>query len=106
MLDCQALGSHGRGMAAGAERVVAVALDRPRGQVLCQVFHEEVHPVSDPRVLCAAAAGARDTRAGTPGHAHHMALETAAVRWGGELITSVAPEFGADYRTWRARFGL
>ena len=98
-------------MSRGRARQVAVALDRPVEHVICQVFHEEVHPVTDPAVLAHAGAGdhgygSRDTREGSRGFALHQLLEFAAVETGQAIIDARAPKLRAAYARWRARFGV
>ncbi len=107
VLDCPALGSRARGMGLdrGADhlRVVAASLHGPWQQVLCRIFHEEVHPVSDPAAWApfAAAGQARDTRAGTAGHRVHVAVERAAVELGAQVVAEHAPELMGAYCEWR-----
>jgi hypothetical protein len=104
--DCRALGLAGRGASTTEGRAVAVSLAAPVEHIVCQVLHEEVHAITDPAVLGGAGAHARDTRAGSPGHAIHHALEEAAIEVGGALIDARAPAWSAAYDRWRARFSL
>ena len=106
LLDCPSLAagdwSLGRATWDGGGRVCAVSLAPPREHVLCQVLHEEVHPVTDP----GEAAAGQDTRPGTAGHAGHRARELRAVEVGQELVDARAPELAAAYAAWRARYGV
>lgn len=105
VLDVPALGPHGRGLGLPRERVVAVSLAPPSDHVFCQVLHEEVHPITDPRVQAAwRGEKVRDTRAGSAGHALHAALERAALDEGADVIAACAPEFEDAYARWCARF--
>ncbi len=105
VLDVPALGPHGRGLGLPRERVVAVSLAPPSDHVFCQVLHEEVHPITDPRVQAAwRGEETRDTRAGSAGHALHAALEKAALDEGADVIAAEAPEFVEAYARWCARF--
>lgn len=106
VLDCPALGLAGRGGATPSERRVAVNLAAPVEHVLCQVLHEEVHPVTDPVVREGLPPVAQDTRAGSPGHATHAALEQAAIEVGEALILARAPSWAPAYARWRDRFGV
>ncbi len=47
----------------------------------------------------------RDTRAGTRGFAAHRHAEQRAVALGATVIAEAAPELGAAYAEWTARFG-
>lgn len=97
VLHAPALGPHGRGYPRHAQHRVAVSLAQPMEHVLCQIFHEEVHPVSD-RELPGLAG--RDTRAGAPGVQLHRRLEAHAVQRGAEVIAQAMPELLASYRRW------
>jgi len=109
VLDCPSLrsegGTHGRSTARAAGHVVAVALAAPLDQVLCQILHEEMHPVTDRALLAEFPPGARDTRVGADGFALHARIEKAAVDTGQRLIDAYAPELAAAYRHWRGRHG-
>lgn len=105
VLDCPALGEAGRATSAGGERIVAVSLATPAPHALLQVLHEEIHPVTDPVLAAAQDVRARDTRAGSPGHAVHRQLELAALEVGDALVAARAPELLDAYRAWRARCG-
>jgi hypothetical protein len=105
VLDCPALQLAGRGASDRHGRVVAVSLGAPVEHVLCQILHEEVHPVTDPIIRGTTPAATQDTRAGTPGHALHGALEHAAIEVGEALIEARAPEWSEAYARWRGRFG-
>ncbi|MCA9708564.1 MAG: hypothetical protein KDK70_22130 [Myxococcales bacterium] len=104
VLDCPALGPCGRGGATPHERRVAVSLAAPVEHLLCQIFHEEVHPVTDP-VVREGLPEIQDTRAGSAGHAVHAALEAAAIEVGEAVILARAPRWADAYARWRARFG-
>lgn len=103
LLHCPPLGPHARATSRGRERVVATNLLEPLDHVVCQIFHEETHAVSDPGVR---AAPLRDTRAGSPGHSAHMELEWAAVELGQRVLEAEAPALLAAYRQWRRRFRM
>lgn len=100
VIDCRALRRHGRAASLDGERVVAVSLGEAPEHILCQVLHEETHPISD---RLAGRATDRDTRPGTPGHATHRRLEWAAVALGQRVVDAVAPEWSAAYEAWVAR---
>ena len=87
-------------------RVVAVSLDEPDPHVLCQVLHEETHPVTDPAVYAANAGAARDTRLDEAGHALHLAAERAVVERDQALIEDEAAELLPAYAAWRERYGV
>lgn len=105
VLDCPALGRAGRGGGTPSERRVAVSLSAPVEHLLCQILHEEVHPVTDPAVLGGPVGAAQDTRRGSAGHATHAALEHAAIEVGEALILARAPQWAEAYARWRARWG-
>ncbi|MCX4239470.1 hypothetical protein [Paraliomyxa miuraensis] len=105
VLDCPALGLAGRGASDARGRVVAVSLAAPVEHLLCQIVHEEIHPVTDPIVRESSRITTQDTRAGTPGHALHGALEHAAIEVGEALIEARAPQWSGAYARWRGRFG-
>lgn len=88
--------TRGRGHSAGGERIVAVSLRVSPVRALLQVFHEEVHPVTDP-VVRETDSSERDSRS----RAEALALET-----GRALVASVVPELVDDYDAWQRRFDL
>lgn len=102
--DCRSLGPAGRAASTPTGRVVAVSLNEPIDHVLCQILHEEIHAITDPVVRATTGEQLRDTRAGTPGHAVHEALERAAIEVGDALVAARAPRFSAAYSRWRRRF--
>jgi len=102
VLDCPALGRHGRAGTTAGGRVVATSLGEPEEHVLCQVLHEEIHAITDPVVGSGAP---RDTRVGHPGFAQHAALELAAVEVGEALLAARAPTWLPAYARWRRRSG-
>lgn len=104
VLDCPALHLAGRGASDEHGHVVAVNLAAPIDHLLCQILHEQVHPVTDPVIRDTMSSTAQDTRVGTPGHALHAALEHAAVEVGEALILARAPEWSEAYARWRGRF--
>lgn len=104
VLDCPALGLAGRGANDQHGRIVAVNLAAPIDHLLCQILHEEIHPVTDPVIRETMPSTTQDTRAGAPGHALHAALEHAAIEVGEALIQARAPEWTAAYARWRGRF--
>jgi len=105
LLDCPALGGCGRGATVGGPRRVAVSLAEPAEHALWQALHEEMHPVTDPLVLAAAPAAARDTRPGAPGWGVHARLEQVAVAATEALLRERAPEHLPAFSRWRARVG-
>lgn len=105
VLDCPALGLAGRGGSDERGHLVAVSLAAPLEHLLCQILHEEVHVVTDPVVRAEGGSAAQDTRAGTPGHALHAALEHAAIEVGRAVIEARAPEWTQAYARWQSRFG-
>lgn len=104
VLDCPALGLAGRGASDEHGRVVAVSLAAPTDHLLCQLLHEEIHPVTDPVARSTMPSISQDTRAGTAGHALHAALEHAAIEVGEALITARTPAWAVAYAHWRSRF--
>jgi hypothetical protein len=104
VLDCPGLGRHGRATVAGGARLVAVSLNQPRDHVLCQILHEEVHPLTDPLVRAEwDGTDERDTRAGTPGASLHQRLEAVAVGATEAFLQARAPELMTDFRRWQRR---
>ncbi|GMV42688.1 MAG: hypothetical protein AMXMBFR64_44040 [Myxococcales bacterium] len=103
VLHAPSLRGHGRAATVRGQRVVATSLAEPPDQVICQILHEETHPVTDPAVRLD---GPRDTRAGQPGHGEHLRLERAAVERTGEALAQAAPELLPAYAAWRRRFGM
>jgi hypothetical protein len=91
----------GRGYPQRDRHLVAVSLAAPAEQVLLQIFHEEVHPVSDPEL---ARLGLRDTRLGAPGARVHQRIEAHALERGAEVIARSAPELSPAYERWRAQW--
>jgi hypothetical protein len=105
LLDCPALHLAGRATSDANGHVIAVNLAAPIDHLLCQILHEEVHPVTDPVVRDTLPPAVQDTRAGTPGHALHAAIEHAALAVGEAVILARAPEWTDAYARWRGRFG-
>lgn len=105
LLDCPALDLAGRATSDAHGHVIAVSLAAPVDHLLCQILHEEVHPVTDPVVREALPGAVQDTRTGTPGHALHEAIEHAAIEVGEAVILERAPEWAEAYARWRRRFG-
>lgn len=106
LLHTPALGRHARaGWLRGARRV-ATSLAEPVEPTLCQVFHEECHPITDPQVAATRSVADRDTRAGAANYEAHMALERAAVEHGRLVIARVMPGLSSSYARWCARFGI
>jgi hypothetical protein len=105
VLDCPALGLAGRGANDPHGHIVAVSLAAPTDHLLCQILHEEIHPVTDPVIRETMPSTPQDTRTGTPGHALHAALEHAAIEVGEALILARAPQWLAAYALWRSRWG-
>jgi hypothetical protein len=110
LVDCDALshaqGSHGRGLCPERGHLIACSLAAPREQLLCQVFHEQVHAVTDGPIRAGFDGGSQDTRAGSAGYALHRQLEQAAVEWGQRLLEDLAPELLEAYGAWRRRHGV
>lgn len=104
ILDVPALGSHGRAIEQRGMRVVATSLGEPFEHVLCQIFHEEVHALSDPLVRAGREHEPRDTAPSSPAFALHRDLEHAAIEVGQAIIDARAPELAPAYRAWRRRF--
>ena len=82
--------TRGRACSVAGRRLVAVALQIPWERTLVQVFHEEVHPVTDPAV---------DVSNGKA-----TTIESVAVEVGECLVEVTAPELAETYAQWRARF--
>lgn len=101
--------THGRALTRVGLSIIAVSLDVPPAHALIQVFHEEIHRVTDPLVLerlGERAPASQDTRRGTAGASVHALLEEVAVAHGEELIRAVAPELLDAYAMWRERWGV
>jgi len=110
LLDVPALGRHARAATVDGERRIATSLAMPAEHVLMQVFHEEMHPVTDPVVLAEAGASGddRDTRPGTQGFALHQRLEQTAVDATAAFLSARAPDHLPAFERWReqhARWG-
>lgn len=105
VLDCPALGLAGRGGSDPHGRIVAVSLAAPVDHLLCQILHEEIHPVTDPVIRESMPSFSQDTRVGTPGHALHDAIEHAAIEVGEALILARAPAWAEAYARWQERLG-
>ena len=104
VVDCPALGPCGRATVAGGARLVAVSLDQPRDHVLCQILHEEIHPLTDPLVRAEwEDEAAQDTRKGSAGAALHVRLESVAVAATEAFLQARAPELMTDFRRWQQR---
>jgi len=106
VLDCPALGLNGRAATCRGRRVVAANLAGDLEHALLQIFHEEIHPVTDPGVLEQQPDAPRDTHVDGDGYAAHLALEQAAVTRGREVVHAVAPDLSDGYEVWAGRFGL
>lgn len=101
VLDVPALGRKGRATAHRGVRRVATSLSEPADHVLMQIFHEEIHPVTDPVVLSELGdAPSRDTRPGTEGFAVHQQLEATAVAASRAFLTARAPEHVEAFEAW------
>ena len=104
VIDCPALGPSGRATGARRARLVAVSLAQPRDHVLCQVLHEEVHPLTDPIVRAEwSDEAARDTRSGSAGAALHQRLESVAIAATEAFLQARAPELMTDFQRWYQR---
>lgn len=102
VVDAPALRRSGRAVPG----LVAVSLDRDPADLLCQIFHEDVHGVTDRQVRSLpSSCTQRDTRAGTPGNLLHRALEAAALDHGEVVVREATPELLPAYRAWRSAFG-
>jgi hypothetical protein len=102
---CRDLRKAGRGVGVRKTRVVAVSLNESFEHALCQIFHEETHPVSDPSVS-RQTGQRRGTHVDDPGYNHHMALEKAAVQLGRRIVRECAPEWEEGYERWAGRYGM
>lgn len=94
------LGRHGRGYPRRAQHLVAVSLDENLESTLFQIFHEEVHPISDPEI---GDLQTRDTRARSAGGDVHRRLEVHALRRGAAVVEATAPWLSAAYHRWAER---
>ena len=101
VIDAPALGPHGRGAVAVGSRVVAVSLAQPLSHCLWQIFHEEVHPVSDAELDID---GPRQTAAGAPGFAVHRRIEQHALDRGRQAAAALSADLVPAYDRWCARF--
>lgn len=106
IFDAPALRRAGRATWVDRERVVAVGLDAPDEHVLCQIFHEEVHAVTDPAIAPRSHRRARDTRTDSPGFFLHRELELAAVEAGQAIVDARLPAWSPAYARWRASVGM
>jgi hypothetical protein len=105
VLDAPALGIQGRATRVGTERRVAVSLAQDPEHVLCQVLHEEIHPITDPVVLADRKDRDRSTAVGTPGFGLHAELESVAVQATEAFLAARSPDLIPAFERWRARFG-
>ena len=105
VLDVPALGRHARATTLGGERVVATSLGEAPGHVLMQVFHEEMHPITDPIVLAenGVDAASRSTAVSQEGFAVHQLLEQTAVGATEAFLQARAPSLMHDFETWKQR---
>lgn len=101
--DAPALGWAGRATQVAGEQRIAVALSRPADHVVCQVFHEAIHAVTDP-VVGAGPTLSRSTSAEDPGFAIHQRLEEAAVEVGRAIIEARRPALAPAYERWCSRW--
>jgi hypothetical protein len=110
ILDCPVLGNsaftHGRAATAGDCRIVAVSLAVDRGQLLCQILHEEIHARSDPQIMKESENGNRSTQLGSDGFALHRRLEAHAVEMGQLLLANHGTHWLDAYGAWRKRYGV
>ena len=91
----------------GDKSDVIVAIATPSAQAVVAATKDiplVYSAVTDPVVRGTTPASTQDTRAGTPGHALHAALEHAAIEVGTALIDARAPEWSPAYVRWRGRF--
>jgi hypothetical protein len=99
VLDVPSLGPHARAIWVAGARVVATSLMEDSDHILCQVFHEETHPHSDPISLDAP----RDTDPSGPGWRQHRLLEESAIALGQRVVDHNIPALGPAYARWIAR---
>lgn len=108
IVDCTSLGdsyqTYGRSIAYNSEHLVAVSFRAPFDQLLCQIIHEEIHPVTDPPIRARYAQFSQDTRLTSPGFELHRQLERQAIQTGGALIERHAPELLAAYELWLRQY--
>jgi len=102
ILDARPLAWAGRGGFFAGERRVAVSLAAPPAHLLCQIFHEEVHAISD--AWLPKGEIPRNTHPGQPGFSRHQALEAQAIELGRRLMELVLPEWMWAYGEWAKRF--
>ena len=100
ILHCPALKRHGRATKVGKHRVVAVSLTEPEEHVLFQIWHEEMHAVTDPLVLAEKATTSRDTRLGQPGFELHRELELVAIGATQAVLESQFSEYLPAFHRW------
>jgi hypothetical protein len=110
IVQCASLGNrrytHGRGLIRADRHLVAVSFEPPLEQVLCQIFHEAIHPMTDPPIRTRFGAILQETRVSSPAFALHRELEQRAVQKGDELIAQCLPELHGAYSKWRRRYGI
>jgi len=99
VLDIPSLGPHGRAFCVDGKRVVATSLMEDSDHVLCQIFHEETHPHSDPT----AGELSRDTDPASLGWRQHKLLEDNAIALGQHIVDDFVPELAPAYARWRQR---
>lgn len=104
VFDAPALGPAGRGASVEGRRRVAVDLGQSFEHALCQIFHEEVHPISD--TLVPGDDITRDTAVDAEGFARHRALERMALEVGQAVLEARAPEWLTAYQAWRVRWAM
>lgn len=99
----EAMGRCGRAVGYNKQRAVAVSFNMPTSYVLCQIFHEETHVISDKLV---AKKTTRSTKYGSKGYEVHRKLEEKAVLLGFEIIKSRMPSLVDSYLAWAGTWGL
>lgn len=98
---CPSLGRSGRGAWDKSTRIVAVSLNTSIDYALCQIFHEEVHTISDALIQDKFPNVRHDTRIDSRGAELHQALEIAAVELGQAIIEARMPTLIPAYQGWR-----
>lgn len=103
--DVPSLGPHARAASVAGARLCATSLAQDPNHSLCQIFHEETHPIADP-LLDLATQPSRQTALHSPGYQTHARIERNAVELGASIIAQAAPHLHHAYQQWRKPFGI
>ncbi len=106
VVDVPALGAHARMSVADGQRVVALSLDAPADEVLCQLVYAEAHGEVEGEVFAEGGRRARDTRRGSAGWTLHAALDGAVLDRCRGLLDAAWPAALPGFEAWSRRLGV